>query len=61
MKSQDRFQIGRGCFKCESCGRLTRGVPDMDLPYCKECEAMQEQENVILDHKENDILPNKSR
>lgn len=48
MKTHSGFRTGTGCFKCESCGKLTRQV-DTDLPYCQKCINEQELENSYND------------
>ena len=40
---------GKGIFTCESCGKKTRDVLGINLPYCKKCIEKQEHENFHID------------
>ena len=50
-----KFKKGFGVFTCEDCGRQTRGAHNTNLPYCKECLEVGEQENVISDNSEPEV------
>ena len=50
---KDGFKTGTGCFKCESCGKLTRQSKYNDNPYaCGDCNERQMHEN---SHADNDF------
>ena len=48
----NRFKQGSGCFKCQSCGKLTRDV-GYNQNYCPDCQDRLEHEN---NHADNDYV-----
>ena len=58
-KTAGRFQRGSGCYKCQSCGRMTRSTGRGDNEYCgvcAECYELGGIENQMSDNGETPEL-----
>ena len=52
MKNAARFQKGSGCYKCESCGRLTRSTGRGDNEHVNLCTDCYDEGGLENQHSD---------